>query len=89
VFNIIQLFVANFAQIEPWFILTYGGQIIGNVLRVPYPPPISVGPISPGGEGPALTTYNVAVPEGLAIIGLYFIVTTILGLVLFERKEFT
>ena len=33
--------------------------------------------------------YNVAVPEGLAIIGIYFIVTAILGLVLFERKEFT
>src|SRR3990170_8728571 len=65
-FNIIQLFVASFAQIEPWFILTYGGQIIGNILRVPYPPPTSVGSVSPGGEGPALTTYNVTVPEGLA-----------------------
>jgi hypothetical protein len=31
----------------------------------------------------------VGVPEGLAIIGLYFIITVILGLVLFERKEFT
>ena len=27
-------------------------------------------------------------PEGLAIIGVYFIVTAILGLILFERKEF-
>jgi ABC-2 type transport system permease protein len=89
VFSIVQLFVANFAQVEPWFILTYGGQIIGNVLRVPYPPHISVGSLSPGGEGPSLTTYNVPVPEGLAIIGLYFIITTLLGLVLFERKEFT
>jgi hypothetical protein len=59
------------------------------MLKVPYPPPTSVGNISPGGNGPTLTMYNVAVPEGLAIIGLYFIITTILGLVLFERKEFT
>jgi hypothetical protein len=62
---------------------------MGNILRVPYPPPTSVGPIDPSGGGPVLTTYNVTVPEGLAIIGLYFIITTLLGLLLFERKEFT
>ena len=88
-FNIIQLFVASLAQIEPWFILTYGAQIIGNILKVPYPPPTSVGSVDPSGRGPTLTMYNVTVPEGLAIIGLYFIITAILGLALFERKEFT
>lgn len=88
-FNIIQLFITNFAQIEPWFMLSYGGQIIGNILQVPYPPSTSVGTVSPGGDGPVFTSYNVAVPEGLSIIGVYFIITAILGLVLFERKEFT
>jgi ABC-2 type transport system permease protein len=88
-FNIIQLFVANFAQTEPWFLLTYGAQIIGNILTVPYPPPSSVTSFGPGGNGPTFTTFNATVPEGLAIIGLYFIITTFLGLVLFERKEFT
>jgi ABC-2 type transport system permease protein len=88
-FNIIQLFVASLAQIEPWFILTYGAQIIGNILKVPYPPPTSVSSVDPSGRGPTLTMYNVAIPEGLAIIGLYFIITAILGLALFERKEFT
>jgi ABC-2 type transport system permease protein len=88
-FNIIQLFVANFAQIEPWFILTYGAQIIGNILTVPYPPPTSVTSFGPEGNGPAFTTFNATVPEGLVIMGLYFITTTVLGLILFERKEFT
>jgi ABC-2 type transport system permease protein len=88
-FNIIQLFVANFAQVEPWFLLTYGAQIIGNILTVPYPAPSSVTSFGPGGNGLSLTTFNATVPEGLAIIGLYFIITTLLGLVLFERKEFT
>ena len=88
-FNIIQLFVANFAQIEPWFLLTYGAQIIGNILTVPYPPATSVTRFGQGGNGLTLTTFNATVPEGLAIIGLYFIITTLLGLVLFERKEFT
>ena len=87
VFTLIQTLVAGLVQIEPWFILTYGAQIIGNVLVVPYPPYRSV--ISLGPHGETLTTYNVTIPEGLAIIGLYFIITAFLGLVLFERKEFT
>ena len=88
VFTLIQNLVAGLVQIEPWFILTYGAQIIGNVLMVPYPPHSSVLIIGPN-PGDALTTYNVTIPEGLAIIGLYFIITAVLGLVLFERKEFT
>ena len=85
-FGIVQLFVANLAQIEPWFILTYGAQIIGNVLAVPYPQHIVT---ETGPRGFTLTTYNPSVPEGLAIMGIYFIVTAVLGLILFERKEFT
>src|SRR3990170_1600229 len=87
-FTLIQTLVANLVQIEPWFILTYGAQIIGNVLMVPYPPHSVVNSFGPRG-GISITTFNVQVPEGLAIIGLYFIITAILGLVLFERKEFT
>lgn len=87
-FTLIQTLVANLVQIEPWFILTYGAQIIGNVLMVPYPPHSVVTNFGPRG-GISITTFNVQVPEGLAIIGLYFIITAILGLVLFERKEFT
>ena len=88
VFTLIQTLVANLVKIEPWFILTYGAQVIGNILMVPYPPHTSVASIGPPG-GPTFTIYNVTIPEGLAIIGLYFIITAILGLVLFERKEFT
>jgi len=55
---------------------------------VPYPPHSVVNNFGPRG-GISITTFNVQVPEGLAIIGLYFIITAILGLVLFERKEFT
>jgi ABC-2 type transport system permease protein len=87
-FTLIETLVANLVQIEPWFILTYGGQIIGNILTVPYPPHTSLGRFSPESKR-TFTMYNVTVPEGLAIIGLYFIITAILGLVLFERKEFT
>jgi hypothetical protein len=36
-FTVIQDLISSVAQIEPWFILTYGASIIGNVMTVPYP----------------------------------------------------
>jgi len=88
IFTLIQTLLVNLVHVEPWFILTYGAQIIGHIFMVPYPPHTSVASFGPPG-GFTFTTYNVTIPEGLAIIGLYFIITAILGLVLFERKEFT
>jgi ABC-2 type transport system permease protein len=70
-FSIIQTFIASLAGIEPWFILTYGSQIIGNVLQFQYPED------------------SATIPEGLAIMGAYFAATSILGLAVFNRREFT
>jgi ABC-2 type transport system permease protein len=86
-FTLIQELVAGLVQIEPWFILTYGAQIIGNVLTTTYPPHVTTSNFGPGG-GMGITTYNVTIPEGLAIMAIYFAVTAIIGLILFERKEF-
>ncbi|MDV3293293.1 MAG: ABC transporter permease [Nitrososphaerales archaeon] len=87
VFTLVQTLVAGLVKIEPWFILTYGSEIIGNVLQVPYPPHVSTTVFGPPGTR-GLTSYNVTIPAGLAIIAGYFIVTAVLGLLLFERKEF-
>jgi len=83
-FSLIEELVADLVNIEPWFIITYGSKIIGNVLTSPYPlheTVTKVGRIT-------LTTFNATIPEGLAIMAIYFIVTAILGLIVFERKEF-
>lgn len=93
-FSLIQTLVSSLVQIEPWFILTYGAQIIGNILTVPYPQHKVVTNFgNGGGAGPnigiSLTTFNVQIPVGLAIIGIYFVVTAVLGLLIFERKEFS
>jgi ABC-type transport system involved in multi-copper enzyme maturation permease subunit len=87
VFSLIQTLVSALVQIEPWFILTYGSTIIGNVLITPYPPQMVTNSLGPGGSV-TLTTFNATIPEGLAIMLIYFAVTAILGLILFERKEF-
>lgn len=87
VFTLIQTLVATLVKIEPWFILTYGAGIIGNILIVPYPEHIQTQIF--GGGRITITTYTPTIPEGLAILGLYFIITAVLGLLIFERKEFT
>jgi len=88
VFSLIQTLVSSLVQIEPWFILTYGSTIIGNVLANPYPPHMTTTALGARGRI-TLTTFNASIPEGLAIMLIYFAVTAIIGLILFERKEFT
>lgn len=73
--------------LEPWFILNYAAQIVGSILAAPYPQHVT--PNVNMGKGIIETTYAATVPEGLVIIAVYFAVTTLLGLMLFEKHEFT
>ena len=83
-FMLIQTLVEGLVKIEPWFLITYGAQIITNTLIDPYPT------TSTQGFGPnAFTSYATTIPEGIAILSVYFLVTAVLGLLIFERKEFT
>lgn len=67
---------------EPWYLLSYGGQIIGNVVRPSgYPAHVTL-------AGGITTSYATTVPEGLAIMLGYLVIFVVLGLVLFERKDF-
>ncbi|MEM3557375.1 MAG: hypothetical protein QW839_05735, partial [Conexivisphaerales archaeon] len=83
-FSLIQELIDAFVHVEPWFLITYGAGIIGNILTVPYPSHI----LTTHFGHVVVTSYAVTVPEGIAILVAYFAVTVILGLVLFERKEF-
>jgi ABC-2 type transport system permease protein len=81
VFTIVQALVTVLLDIEPWFLLSYAVGIVDDVLMMPYPAHHSSFPIP--------NTWNPTVPEGLAILAGYFLICGIVGLVLFERKEFT
>jgi ABC-2 type transport system permease protein len=88
-FALIERLVSGFAGIEPWFVLSYGAGIITNVLSSTYPPLHTItSTTGPGGRIFTASTFNASIPEGLVIIGIYFIITTVIGLILFERKEF-
>jgi len=84
-FSLIQTIVTAFIHIEPWFLITYGAGIIGNILTVPYPTHTLVTRFGHA----SFTSFAVTVPEGIEILAIYFIVTAVIGLILFERKEFT
>src|SRR5437660_1473992 len=84
-FSLIELIVSRLAQIEPWFIITYGAGIIGNVLMDPYP--LTQSTRGPGGR--EVSTFAVSIPQGIEILVGYFVITAVIGLLLFERKEFT
>src|SRR3989454_1837615 len=85
-FSLIQVIVSPLAQQEPWFIITYGSGIIVNVLTHPYP---TTQTVRGGFRGDTSRVFAVSIPEGIAILVGYFVVTAVLGLLLFERKEFT
>ena len=85
VFNIVDLVLGRFAGIEPWFMITYGSDIIANILSVPYPNHIVTETLG----NHKITMYTATVPEGLVIMAVWFAITAIAGLILFERKEFT
>ena len=83
-FTLIQTLVERLVKIEAWFLITYGAQIITNVLIDPYPTTMTQ-----GFGRDAFTSYAATIPEGIAILLAYFVVTAVLGLFLFERREFT
>jgi ABC-2 type transport system permease protein len=82
-FTLIEALVRGLVGIEPWFVITYGSEIITNVFTVPYPTTTTVRI----GRN-TMTNYTVTIPEGIGILLAYFVVTAVLGLFLFERKEF-
>lgn len=88
-FGLIDDLVTGLANYEPWFSLAYGSGIISNVLMDTYPAHKLTSTAHFGPKAISSTSFFATIPEGLAIMLGYFVVTAIVGLVLFERKEFT
>jgi ABC-2 type transport system permease protein len=83
-FTIIQEVVIALTNTEPWFLLSYVDGIIGYPLTG-VPEHIARMTI-----GRATTTvYNPTYLEGIAVMFGYFLLTTLGGLFLFEREQFT
>jgi len=79
-FTLIDTLLEDLVGIEPWFIVTYASGVVGY--------PFSGVPQHIGHFG-GMTAYNPTYVEGILIMVGYFLWTTLLGLFLFEREEFT
>jgi ABC-2 type transport system permease protein len=92
VFNVVDEVAVIVANVEPWFSITYGAGIVANILTVPYPEhynPNTLGTGTGPGSRLRIPAYNATVTEGLVILAIYFFVMAVVGLWLFQHKEFT
>ena len=80
-FNFITPLITALSNSEPWYVLSYGAGVITNVLSSSGYPPHEV---AIAGS----SSYHATIPEGLAIMLVYFVVTLVLGILLFEREDF-
>ncbi|HKS60009.1 MAG TPA: ABC transporter permease [Thermoplasmata archaeon] len=87
-FSLLQDLVSGVIKSEPWFIISYASAVIADVFLNPYPPrSVDMHPFGP--RGPVTTVYTPTLPEGVAIMLVYFVLTLLVGLWLFEREEFS
>jgi len=79
-FTLINTLLEDLVGIEPWFIVTYANAVIGYPFSgVPHHTVRFAG----------VTSYSPTYLEGIVIMIGYFLWTTLVGLLLFEREEFT
>jgi ABC-2 type transport system permease protein len=90
-FSIIQAWVTDLAKIEPWFLISYASGVLGDVFQTPYPAHATTTVVHGAITKATLTvtSYTPTIVEGLVIMAGYFLLSTVLGMLLFEREEFT
>jgi ABC-2 type transport system permease protein len=85
-FSIIQEVVIGLAHTEPWFLLSYVNSI--NAYPLTGVPGHIVTTRNPFSHA-TITTYNPTYLEGIVVMAGYWLLTTVGGLLFFEREEFT
>jgi len=86
-FSLLQTLVQVLADTTPWFVISYAQSVIGAVLSDNCFTQPGTHDCTSGGFSQTVT--NPTVPEGVAIMVAYFLVTALVGLVRFEREEFS
>ncbi|MCL4329990.1 MAG: ABC transporter permease [Candidatus Thermoplasmatota archaeon] len=88
-FPLIDGLLPSLVGAEPWFVITYGAEVITAVLNTSYPVH-DIQSKTPIGKGHffTITTFTPYLWEGIAIMLAYFVVSAVLGLFIFEKREF-
>ena len=80
-FSLVERLLERLHAGETWYILSYAGQSVVNVFSIPYPPHV----LTNGTE----TTYFVTIPESIAIMAGYLVVSLLIGYLIFKRRDLT
>jgi ABC-2 type transport system permease protein len=91
-FSLLQALIDGLAHVTPWFIISYADSIIGAVLTTTcatQPGTHTCAMAGPGGHTFLTTVTNPTIPQGILIMLGYFVITAVLGLILFQREEFS
>ena len=78
-FGIIETLLESFTTVEPWFSLNYNSDIVVSNFVVPYP--------EHAAHYLDHVVYSATIPEGLAVMSLYFVLSVLLSVVIFRGKE--
>ena len=84
-FTILEALVSGLVKIEPWMVISYAQSTIGGVFSSTANWGLSGSPCT--GDFCA-SPYTAGIGEGIVIMIAYFLVTAVVGLLLFEREEF-
>jgi ABC-2 type transport system permease protein len=87
-FTLLQDVYVGLVNAEPWFIISYAQGVVGAIFTNPYPARV-VQTRSMFPPHAVMTVYTPTIVEGVGIMILYVLVTTLAGLFLFQREEFT
>jgi ABC-2 type transport system permease protein len=87
-FTLLEDLVTGLVKIEPWMVISYAESTIGNVFSSNVNWGLSGSTTTVAIGRLRETTYTAGVVEGIIIMIVYFLVTAVVGLLLFEREEF-
>ena len=86
VFNIIDG-LSQIAGIEPWFSITYAASIITLVFSGKYMGDYTHSQVIHAGRGITITIYQPYLWEGVAIMLAYLVIASLIGTIVFQKKE--
>lgn len=79
---------AELVHVEPWFLLTYAGNVLQALAQRVYPPAVQSIPIGGVGSGlPSEMVYNPAFWESAMIMIAYLLVSLLLAWIVYSRRE--
>ena len=74
-------------HVEPWFLLTYAGNVLQALAQPTYPPNVQTVQISPQSGLPMVMVYNPTVLEATGIMIGYLVVSLLLAWIVYSRRE--